>query len=198
MNSSATLWTPQSQAKRQMRVSFDEANPQLHQLITPNIGSVLDVGSGVGRDALALSRTGRRVTAVEPSDTLRAVAIAADTERSVEWLKGALPRLDAVLPQGSIFDLTMCSAVLMFVTSKDLSAAILQLAGTLRPSGYLAVSVRNLLDTDPPGRAYHHSNAQLIAAAMKARLEPFSLQTAPDALGRPGVEWRNLVFKAAA
>lgn len=80
MTAFATLWTPQSQSKRQMRVSLTRAIRIFVNCSRRTFDrSWMWLGGGPRR-ACAWP-TDRRVTAIEPSDTLRAAAIAADIER---------------------------------------------------------------------------------------------------------------------
>jgi SAM-dependent methyltransferase len=59
-------------------------------------GAALDVGSGSGRDAAWLARSGWLVVAVEPVEALLAGARRLHGERGIYWLNDSLPCLERV------------------------------------------------------------------------------------------------------
>src|SRR3984893_9285327 len=62
-------------------------------LIPTAPSSILDIGSGTGRDAAWLAAQGHRVVAVEPTDAMRIPAMALHVSPRIEWLNDSLPDL---------------------------------------------------------------------------------------------------------
>jgi ubiquinone/menaquinone biosynthesis C-methylase UbiE len=102
------------------------------------IGTVLDVGSGTGRQALRWARRGAQVTAIDQSPEMLAVARkTANTEGlvidfHVSPIEGGLPVATAS------FDLVVCSLMLTHVA--DLRGAIRECARALRLGGHLLIT----------------------------------------------------------
>ena len=57
--------------KQYESVHASEAHRAVLHLIPPVPGSILDIGSGTGRDAAWFAAQGHRVVAVEPTDAMR-------------------------------------------------------------------------------------------------------------------------------
>jgi protein-L-isoaspartate O-methyltransferase len=72
--------------------------------------TALDIGAGSGRDALALKSQKLCVTAIEPSDDLKALG-QAFTGDEVTWIGDTLPKLEKL--KGKTFDIILISAVWM-------------------------------------------------------------------------------------
>ncbi|MEW6582536.1 MAG: methyltransferase domain-containing protein [Actinomycetota bacterium] len=127
---------------------------------------VLDVGCGTGRVATLAARRGARVTGVDLSPAMLAVA------RGVPDLAGAclevMDAQDLRLPDGA-FDATVASFSLMFCPDPGRAAA--EVRRVLRPGGVLAAAV-----WCRPEECEHHDVA---AAALDAA-------GAPDLPGVPG------------
>ena len=73
--------------------------------------TVLDVGTGSGRDAAWLSRKGYDVVAVEPSSRFRTIARERHDAPSIQWLADSLPGLRHTFRTGLAFDFILASAV---------------------------------------------------------------------------------------
>ncbi|MEZ5179739.1 MAG: methyltransferase domain-containing protein [Acidimicrobiales bacterium] len=104
--------------------------------------TVLDVGCGQGTQALRLAARGCRVTGVEPSADLRALASAdADAARlELELVAGGIDDLDELLGERT-FDAVCAHGLLMYLP--DRTAAVRSLAGRVAPGGRLSITVRN-------------------------------------------------------
>jgi SAM-dependent methyltransferase len=105
---------------------------------------VVDAGGGTGGFAVPLAEAGHRVTVVDPSpDSLAALARRADeyglTDR-VRGLQGDVDELARLVESASV-DLVLCHSVLQVV--EDPAAALVALAGLLRPGGRLSLLVGN-------------------------------------------------------
>jgi len=100
--------------------------------------SVLDAGCGTGRYAAALAATGFRVTGVDFSPELTAVAEARGSGARFEV--GDLREWQPAEP----FDAAVCRGVLNdLIADEDRAAAVAGLCRALRPGGMLVVDVRD-------------------------------------------------------
>jgi protein-L-isoaspartate O-methyltransferase len=95
--------------------SISAAENHRHVLhLMPDVpSSVLDIGSGTGRDAAWFASMGHRVVAAEPTDELRIPAKALHPSPSIEWLNDSLPDLTRLLTRNEAFDVVMLTAVWM-------------------------------------------------------------------------------------
>jgi SAM-dependent methyltransferase len=125
--------------------------------------SVLDVGTGTGRAAIALARRGAEVTAVDASAEMLAVATrrAADAGVSVTFVRGDAHRID--LPDRS-FDAVVCLRVLMHTPGwKTSLGELCRIARTRVVFDYPALS----------SAAAMQAGFRRVAAALGARVEAY-------------------------
>ena len=131
------LWAASYDREDNVLIALEEARVDLI-LMQCSFTDVLDVGAGTGRYALKLARQGARVTALDQSAEMLAIARqAALTEGlSLDFL---LASLDERLPFAEHhFDLLICALMLCHVP--DLSGAIREFARVIRPGGYLLIT----------------------------------------------------------
>lgn len=179
-------------------VTFDDVHSPLLDLLPAPGAAVLDVGSGSGRDAIALAGRGYQVTAVEPSRALREHGRSRDTAGIVTWLDDRLPDLSTLTAKAARFDFILCSAVVMHLSKTELRPAFATMANLLAAGGHLAISTRDEVPSDPPGLITSHGARSLKAAARRARFRVVRESHSTDSLGRTGLRWRSLIFQAAA
>lgn len=104
---------------------------------------ILDVGSGVGQNAIALAAQGFAVTAVEPMQEFIEAAKNNQSERSVKWFNGSLPFLKC-LSLGSVkFDFILIDAVWHHLNKLEREQAISRLSTLIKEGGRCAISLRN-------------------------------------------------------
>jgi SAM-dependent methyltransferase len=178
--------------------SFEDVHASLLDLLPSPGAAVLDIGSGSGRDALALARRGYQVTAAEPSRALREHGRNRDTAEAVTWLDDRLPNLTKLTGGVERFDLILCSAVVMHLNRAELRPAFAAMASLLAGGGRLAISTRGEVPGDPPGLITTHGPRSLKAAARRAGLQPIQETRSTDSLGRTGLNWLSLIFEASA
>lgn len=102
------------------------------------IGTALDAATGTGRHALRLARRGIRVTGIDQSPDMLAMARAAATqaELALELHRGSL---DDPLPFAEAqFDLVICALALCHV--QNLRGAIHEFARVVQPGGTIMIS----------------------------------------------------------
>src|SRR6202023_2104314 len=97
--------------KRYEGIPVADAHRAVLHLIPTEPSRVLDIGSGTGRDAAWFAAMGHRVIAIEPTDALRAGAMALHPSPAIEWLNDSLPDLVVLRGRGETFDLVMLTAV---------------------------------------------------------------------------------------
>ena len=178
-------------AERYVSVTFEEVHPVLLRHL-PSAGRVLDIGAGIGRDAVALSARGLTVTAVEPSEALRQIGESAGD--GVRWVDDRLPDLQR-LGNEEAYDLILCSAVIMLVKPADLKSSFKRMAQLLLPNGLLVFSVRAPMRSEPSELFFDHGDDALLAAASSAGLVCIEQVALEDALNRTSIQWRNFVLR---
>lgn len=116
-------------------------------LASVSFSNVLDVGTGTGRHALRFARQGARVTALDQSPEMLAVARQA-AEREGLSIAFHLRSLDDDLPfEAARFNLLICALTLSHVA--DLAHALREFARVLQPGGHLLIT-----DFHPAHRLY--------------------------------------------
>jgi len=115
----------------------------------PRTGEALDIGAGIGRNALPLAERGLRVLAVDLSDAgieaLRGLAARRGVSDRIEARVGDFRTMD--LPAGR-FSVVVAATVLDHVPLDDARAVLARLAVALADDGVLFVEV---LTTDDAG-----------------------------------------------
>lgn len=164
---------------------------------------VLDIGAGSGRDLSLLLEQGYDAFGVEPSDAMRAEAIARHPELAHRIVPGALPQFE--LPFAGEFDGILCSAVLMHVVESDLFDAGFCLRRLLRPFGRLLVSLpltRGDVPTGeraPDGRLFKSYAPEYMRLLFeRIGFQQIGRWDTGDALGRAGTTWYTLLLELQA
>jgi SAM-dependent methyltransferase len=159
---------------------------------------ILDVGAGSGRDLRKLLELGYNAYGVEPSDGLRAEALARYPMLRDRLLAGAVPAPLGFYP--GTFDGVVCSAVLMHLPSNQLFDALVALREQLKDHGRLLISIPaarpDVIDQrDDKGRLFAHLPVeQLKLLCARLGLECITEYHNDDAMGRAGTSWATLLF----
>jgi 2-polyprenyl-3-methyl-5-hydroxy-6-metoxy-1,4-benzoquinol methylase len=114
---------------------------------------ILDLGAGDGRNAVALARSGARVTALDPSARNLALgrALAEDADVRVEWRQGDVSEL-SFLPPASV-DLVLSTGALAHVD--DLGRVFRAVHRVLRTEAPFVIAVPHPALRLVPGSARH-------------------------------------------
>jgi SAM-dependent methyltransferase len=168
----------------------------------PQPGSkILDVGSGSGRDLVALLARGYDAHGIEPSEGLRKESVKAFPQLKDRVFPFGLPLPDDATC-GSPYDGIVCSAVLMHIPEEQLFDAAFSLKRRLKDGGRLLVSVshdRPNLDAehrDQDGRLFHPVPPDYLLLLFE-RLGFALLRRwdTPDRAGREGIQWVTFFFE---
>ncbi|MFC4671530.1 class I SAM-dependent methyltransferase [Seohaeicola nanhaiensis] len=109
--------------------------------LLPGAGATaLDIGTGTGRDAAWLAARGLAVTAVEPTEGLRAAGITRHGA-TLEWMDDILPNLPGL--GARTFDLVVVNAVWHHLGDAERDRAARRLAALLRSDGLILLSLRH-------------------------------------------------------
>ncbi|MGW4028606.1 class I SAM-dependent methyltransferase [Streptomyces sp. NPDC004838] len=177
-------------AGRYEGVAFDAVYGDVLACLPEPPATVADIGAGTGRDAAALTRLGYRVTAVEPVNQMREIAVRLHQEE-VTWLADALPELSLV--EGT-FDLLLLSAVWMHLDGDERPVAMARLNDLLVAGGRLVLTLRH---GRPPRdrRMFDVPAGETVELAAAHGLRLVYNGGGEDQLGRDGVTWSQLVFE---
>lgn len=173
-----------------------EAHRAVLHLIPAAPGSVLDIGSGTGRDAAWFASLGHRVVAVEPTDAMRIPAMALHPSPRIEWLNDSLPDLAGLRTRSETFDLVMLTAVWMHLDQAQRRRAMPNLASLLRAGGIVIMKIRH--GPVPAGRRMFEVSAEeTIELAKMQQLHPVlnvHTESSQEPNRSAGVTWTNLAF----
>ena len=154
--------------------------------------SILDLGSGAARDAIAMKRLGHDVVVGQPSPRLLQV-----TRRSgvtVRSFYSPLPELPGIRGADR-FDLIVVNAALVHVPPARRQALIDELMDTLRPGGQIYATFRDG-PADRSGLAYRTSVAELRRLTAGSGARVVELGVRPDLAGRSDVKWRTVLISS--
>jgi len=174
-------------------ISFENVHNSWIQAIDfQQCKTALDIGAGSGRDALALKQKKLFVTAIEPSDDLRALG-QAFTGDDVTWLNDTLPKLVKV--KEKTFDLILISAVWMHLSTQEQTQSLQAISTHLNDNGYLIITLRHGGFSDVRTSFKMDAN-RTINEAKQLGLSLILSNHEGDKLSRDDVSWHTLCFKA--
>ena len=180
-------------------IAAADAHRAVRHLIPPAPASVLDIGSGTGRDAAWFADMGHRVVAVEPTDAMRIPAMALHPSPRIEWLNDGLPQLAALRARGETFDLVMLTAVWMHLDEAQRRRAMPNLASLVSDGSVIIMKLR--YGPVPAGRRMFAVSAEeTIELARTQNLHPVLDVPGEAVLQRnrwAGVTWTILAFVKA-
>ena len=176
-----------------------DAHRAVLHLIPTAASSILDIGSGTGRDAAWFAAQGHRVVAVEPTDAFRLPAMALHPSPQIEWLDDSLPDLAMLQRRGESFDVVMLSAVWMHLDAQQRRRAMPNLAALVREGGTVIMKIRH--GPVPAGRRMFEIPAEeTIELARMQGLHPvlnLRAESSQEANRAAGITWTNLAFVKA-
>lgn len=166
-----------------------------HMDLLPEPGAwILDVGSGIGTDAAALSALGYHVVAAEPSAGMRREALARHDAAPVTWIDDRLPNLSRVSALGRQFDFLVLTAVFMHLPEPARAPALAKLAELALPGAIMLLSLRH--GPIPPERIMYDIPAdEVTAMADRAGFGLIRQRDGASVANLPGVTFSRLCFQ---
>ncbi|MEO1039470.1 MAG: class I SAM-dependent methyltransferase [Pseudomonadota bacterium] len=179
------------------KLTFENVHAGFLDLLPETPKRVLDVGSGTGRDAIHLARSGHHVTACEPVDALREIGCASGAGLDIRWLDDGLPDLKAVFELDETYDVVIICGVWHHLNLDERSEGLPRIAQLMRPNALLLLSLRH--GPVPSGRvAFPVSIPTALEQAERAGLslvrrhDGDSIQQANR---KAGVTWTRFAFR---
>jgi SAM-dependent methyltransferase len=176
---------------------------QIHEVwlryLPPKGATVVDIGSGSGRDASALSERAFVVTAVDPSADMITEARLLHPSSNIEWIQDHLPRLRTLVANHRTFDLLLLSAVWMHLSADDRVLAMNTLVGLMNPGAITVITLRHPID--PSRHMFDVDPEETVQAARGYGLDVLFNETIKDPVpnwARDEVFWSFLGFRRAA
>ena len=176
-------------------ISFNELHHCVSDLIPTDPTTVLDLGSGSGRDAAALAKLGHSVVAVEPVSEFIESAKRTHPSENIEWVQDSLPNIPLLSPTQK-FSFILCHGVWQHLDQVSRLSALKRISGLLTDGGQLALALRH----GPAGQGTYYfpsdSEQTIIDAAKFDLYLVRRLENQPSVLpGKSSVVWTRLVFK---
>lgn len=170
-------------------IAFEKAYPFLEAVFQGTPISVLDIGSGTGRDAAWIDAKGHSVTAVEPSMAMRKIAISLHPSKNITWVDDELPHLAGQNLAARTFDVVLANAVWMHVHPTDRDNAMQRIFYLTNVGGSAFVSLR-LGPQDSERGMYEISSSKFVTLAEKTGFTVVPKGDFADLLGRSEVSWK--------
>ncbi len=160
----------------------------------PSDGTILDAGSGSGRDALAFAQAGYRVEAFDASPQMVAAT------QDLAGVPARIMRFETFTWEER-FDGIWACASLLHVARADLAMALNRLAAALHPKGVIYASFKHGTEQhEKDGRYFNDMTPALFASVLDATRELaqsaiwISEDCRPD---RQGEAWLNVLIERA-
>ena len=176
------------------QLEFQKLHATLLNHLPQHPCSILDIGSGSGRDAAGLAELGHKVIAVEPSGALRKRAQLLHQHSRITWVDDKLPELKAVRKLGGAYDVIFLSAVWMHLPYHDRQPSFEKILGLLKKEGLLYITLRHGPFEVVEG-FWDIPDEELVKLIKEYRLVEIEQSTQNDLLNRPGVTWTRFVIR---
>lgn len=176
------------------QLEFQKLHATLLNHLPQHTCSILDIGSGSGRDAAGLAELGHEIIAVEPSSALRARARSLHPHSSITWIEDKLPELKAVRKFGDHYDVIFLSAVWMHLPYHDRQPSFERILGLLKKEGLLYITLRHGPYEVVEG-FWDIPDEELVQLVKNYELREIAQTTENDLLNRPGVSWTRFILQ---
>jgi len=176
------------------QLEFQKLHATLIKYLPQHPCSILEIGSGSGRDAAGLAELGHKVIAVEPSNALRARARTLHPHSSIIWVNDKLPELKAVRKFGVHYDVIFMSAVWMHLPYLDRQPSFERILGLLKKDGLLYITLRHGPFEVVEG-FWDIPDQELMTLLEEYEIRKIKQTTENDLLNRPGVTWTRFILQ---
>lgn len=177
--------------------SFDDVYAELQKYFLDVSSTIVDIGSGTGRDAGYLAKLGHQIVAVEPTAELREPAKKLHSSENIEWVDDSLPGLSKLLSRQSTFDVVVLNAVWMHLDEIQREIAMGSISRLIHAGSKVFITLRH--GPIPPNRRmFEVSCEETIQLASEHSIE-LLFQTQSESVAEPnrsaGVTWSKLVLQ---
>lgn len=177
-------------------IDFNSACAEFKEFLPAIPARILDIGSGAGQNAAALSGMGYDVTAIEPVPVFLKDSAAFYQRFSIQWVLDSLPELKVLDAAFGFYDFVLINAVWHHLDNHERNRSISRIAALVANGGYCAVSLRN----GPAGIGTRVFPTSLNTTIEKFQNNGFScvfkVQNKPSILSnKKDVTWARAVFK---
>ncbi len=176
------------------QLEFQQLHATLLNYLPQHPCSILEIGSGSGRDAAGLAELGHKVIAVEPSSALRGRAQLMHQHSRITWVDDKLPELEAVRKLGAHYDVIFLSAVWMHLPYSDRQPSLERILELLKKEGLLYITLRHGPFEMVEG-FWDIPDEELVKLIREYGLVEIEQSTEDDLLNRPGVTWTRFVLQ---
>jgi len=177
-------------------IDFHSACADFKDFLPAVPARVLDIGSGAGQNAAAISAMGYDVTAIEPVPEFLKESATFYEKLSIRWALDSLPDLKVLDTADSIYDFVLINAVWHHLDNIEQDSSINRITELVANGGYCAISLRN----GPAGIGTRVFPTNLDATIEKFQNNGFScvlkVQNKPSIIAnKKDVTWARAVFK---
>jgi SAM-dependent methyltransferase len=156
--------------------------------------TLLDIGSGTGRDALWFSKHGMKVTCVEPSEVMREKIIDNNNSYKIDLIDSHLPDISAVKQLSNKFDIVTLMAVWMHIDPKNRKTAFENILDVLNPNGLIMMTLR-FGKPDKNRVMYPIAKNEMSSLVTQFSVKIIYNDTSSDLLSRNHIKWGKIVIQ---
>ena len=176
------------------KLEFKDIHSDFLNFLSQQPCSILEIGSGTGRDAAWLADLGHQVIAAEPSDAMRTRAQTLYKHNNIRWVDDKLPNLDTVIQDVDQFDVIFLSAVWMHLAPSERSPSLKRIVKLVKPGGLVYITLRHGPFEEIEG-FWDIADDEVMELARKFGLVQLKLVIQEDHLDRPDVTWSRMIFR---
>ncbi len=181
--------------ERYSSLSFNDVHSNLLKYLPPVPANILDIGAGIGRDAIGMARLGYSVTACEPTRQFREEGIHRSINQDIVWVDDKLPDLKNLLAAKQMYDVVLISAVWMHLCKSERVKSLKTIKKLLCKNGFAYITYRSK-SVDPDGINCELSVSNFKNEVSDANFEIVNEFTSSDIEGRANVIWYMFILKA--
>lgn len=183
--------------QRYEAMSFESVHSNVLSFFPSARSSIVDIGSGTGRDAAYLAAKGHKVVAVEPTPEMREGAKSIHIASEIEWIDDWLPDLHVLRARSETFDVVILNAVWMHLDLRERVAGMNSIASLMHPGSKVFLKLRH--GTVPVGRVMFEVTGEEVLnlaspyglAAVYLSVNESAQQHNADA----GITWTDIVLE---